>query len=71
MVVDVREGQAYKITNARGGTVIDLSGAGERAPITGYNFHDGPNQRVRGASFVVRRASCVVGARRRLSPISQ
>ena len=47
MVVDVREGQAYKITNARGGTVIDLSGAGERAPITGYNFHDGPNQKVR------------------------
>ncbi|KAI0660211.1 ricin B-like lectin [Cubamyces menziesii] len=38
-------GQVYKITNAKGGTVLDLSGGQEHSPITGYAWHGGANQR--------------------------
>ena len=39
-------GKTYKITNAKGGTVLDLSGGQEHSPITGYAWHGGANQRV-------------------------
>jgi len=37
-------GTTYKITNAAGGTVLDLSG-GDNKSIIGYGDHDGSNQR--------------------------
>ncbi|KAF7986859.1 hypothetical protein HWV62_12586 [Athelia sp. TMB] len=37
-------GTSYKITNVKGGTVLDLSG-GDNKSIIGYNDHDGSNQR--------------------------
>ncbi|KAH9914390.1 ricin B-like lectin [Epithele typhae] len=44
-VQNVRDGQTYKLTNAKGGTVVDLSGQDRGAPITGYNFNGGANQK--------------------------
>ncbi|KAF7986846.1 hypothetical protein HWV62_12560 [Athelia sp. TMB] len=37
-------GTSYKITNVKGGTVLDLSG-GDNKSIIGYSDHDGSNQR--------------------------
>ncbi|KAL7278219.1 hypothetical protein ACG7TL_008194 [Trametes sanguinea] len=37
--------KVYKITNAKGGTVLDLSGGQDGSPITGYQWHSGANQR--------------------------
>ena len=46
-MVQIEAGKTYKVTNAKGGTVLDLSGGQESSPITGYAFHDGENQKVR------------------------
>ncbi|KAI0710824.1 ricin-type beta-trefoil lectin domain-like-domain-containing protein [Earliella scabrosa] len=52
-MASVQGGKTYKITNAKGGTVLDLSGGQENSPITGYNFNGGSNQQVRPPSLVV------------------
>ncbi|KAI0631469.1 ricin B-like lectin [Trametes polyzona] len=43
--MSLQGGKTYKITNAKGGTVLDLSGGQENSPITGYQWHGGANQR--------------------------
>ena len=45
--MSVQAGKSYKITNAKGGTVLDLSGGQDQSPITGYAYHGGDNQNVR------------------------
>ena len=45
--MQLENGKTYKVTNAKGGTVLDLSGGQEQSPITGYNFSGGDNQKVR------------------------
>ncbi|RPD54586.1 ricin B-like lectin [Lentinus tigrinus ALCF2SS1-7] len=42
--MSVQAGKAYKITNAKAGTVIDLSGGQDHSPITGYAYSGGTNQ---------------------------
>lgn len=42
----VQSGGTYKLINAKGGTVLDLSG-GDNRSIIGYGFHGGDNQKVR------------------------
>ncbi|KAJ7724854.1 ricin B-like lectin [Mycena metata] len=39
----VQSGLTYRITNAKAGTVVDLSG-GDNRSIIGYPYHAGPNQ---------------------------
>ncbi|KAJ7741020.1 hypothetical protein B0H16DRAFT_49119 [Mycena metata] len=41
----VQSGLTYRITNAKAGTVVDLSG-GDNRSIIGYPYHAGPNQHV-------------------------
>ncbi|KAI0773163.1 ricin B-like lectin [Trametes elegans] len=43
--MSLQGGQTYKITNAKGGTVLDLSGGQDHSPITGYQWHGAANQR--------------------------
>ncbi|TFK90709.1 carbohydrate-binding module family 13 protein [Polyporus arcularius HHB13444] len=43
--MSVQAGKAYKITNAKAGTVIDLSGGQESSPLTGYAYHGADNQK--------------------------
>ncbi|KAI0668246.1 ricin B-like lectin [Trametes maxima] len=43
--MSLQAGQTYKITNVKGGTVLDLSGGQDHSPITGYQYHGGENQR--------------------------
>ncbi|KAI0251680.1 ricin B lectin domain-containing protein [Lactifluus subvellereus] len=43
-------GKQYKITNAQGGTVIDLSGSDHKS-IIGWPWHDGDNQKAGGLRF--------------------
>ncbi|KAM5531421.1 hypothetical protein V8D89_000909 [Ganoderma adspersum] len=43
--MQLENGKTYKITNAKGGTVLDLSGGQDQSPITGYNFSGGDNQK--------------------------
>jgi hypothetical protein len=61
-MAQIQSGQTYKITNVKGGTIIDLSGGDNKssqynlhglqfrstdsAPVIGYEDHNGPNQRV-------------------------
>ncbi len=45
-MANIQSGKAYKLTNAKGGTVLDLSGGQERGPITGYSPNGGDNQKV-------------------------
>ena len=45
--MQLENGKTYKVTNAKGGTVLDLSGGQDQSPITGYNFSGGDNQKVR------------------------
>ncbi|OSC98570.1 carbohydrate-binding module family 13 protein [Trametes coccinea BRFM310] len=43
--MSIEANKVYKITNAKGGTVLDLSGGQDGSPITGYQWHSGANQR--------------------------
>ncbi|EIW52696.1 ricin B-like lectin [Trametes versicolor FP-101664 SS1] len=38
-------GKTYQIINAKGGTVLDLSGGQDHSPITGYQWSGGSNQK--------------------------
>ncbi|KAI0821755.1 ricin B-like lectin [Trametes gibbosa] len=43
--MSLQAGKTYKITNAKGGTVLDLSGGQDHSPITGYQWNGGANQK--------------------------
>ncbi|KAL1662849.1 hypothetical protein GGF50DRAFT_58061 [Schizophyllum commune] len=46
LAASITSGQSYKITNSKGGTVVDLS-AGDNTSIIGWPYHEGSNQQVR------------------------
>ncbi|KAL1731600.1 hypothetical protein EV714DRAFT_208546 [Schizophyllum commune] len=54
LAASITSGQSYKITNSKGGTVVDLS-AGDNTSIIGWPYHEGSNQQVCISSPVVRR----------------
>ncbi|KAL1686543.1 hypothetical protein GGG16DRAFT_128635 [Schizophyllum commune] len=43
LAASITSGQSYKITNSKGGTVVDLS-AGDNTSIIGWPYHEGSNQ---------------------------
>lgn len=45
--MQLENGKTYKVTNAKGGTVLDLSGGKDQSPITGYKFSGDDSQKVR------------------------
>ncbi|KAH9850962.1 ricin B-like lectin [Lenzites betulinus] len=59
--MSLADGKTYKIINAKGGTVLDLSGGQDHSPITGYQWHGGDNQKwqleQRGDSYVLKNAA--------------
>ncbi|KAL1674246.1 hypothetical protein EV122DRAFT_293580 [Schizophyllum commune] len=45
LAASITSGQSYKITNSKGGTVVDLS-AGDNTSIIGWPYHEGSNQQL-------------------------
>lgn len=68
LAATITSGQSYKITNSKGGTVVDLSAADNTSStssssysrmllltyfiVIGWPYHEGSNQQVRSSSFL-------------------